>query len=88
MKAASSVLGATSYIDLESPDFAGTNRGASKEVLDALIFGVGDTCGPILELESSFARIDLASSVFTVDILDVGDLSTIKTISLGGTSTT
>jgi hypothetical protein len=74
--------------DLEGPDFAGTDGSTSENVLDTLVLGVGDTGGTILELESSFTRVDFASSVFTVDIFDIGDLSAVETFSLGGTSTT
>ena len=56
--------------------------------MDALVSRVGDTGSTVLELESSFTRVDLASSVFTVDILDIGDLGTIETLTLGGTATT
>jgi hypothetical protein len=74
--------------DLESPDFAGTDGSTGKEVLDTLVLGVGDTGGTVFELEPSFARVDFAGSVFTVDIFDIGDLGTVETFSLGCTSTT
>jgi hypothetical protein len=74
--------------DLESPYFAGTDRGTSEEVLDALVLGVGNTSCTVLELESSFARVDPASSVFTVDIFDIWDLGAVDSFSLRSTSTT
>ena len=74
--------------DLESPDFAGTDGGTSENVLDTLVFGVEDAGGTVLELESSFTRVDFAGSVFTVDIFDIGDLGTVETFSLGCTPTT
>jgi hypothetical protein len=74
--------------DLEGPDFAGTDGSTSEEVLDALVLGVEDAGGTVLDLESSFTRVNPASSVFTVDIFDIGDLGTVETFSLGCTSTT
>jgi hypothetical protein len=57
---------------LEGPDFAGTDRSTSKEVLDTLVLGVGDTGGTVLDLESSSTRVDLAGSVFAIDIFEWG----------------
>ena len=73
---------------LEGPDFTGTDSRTSEEVLDTFVLGVEDTGGTILDLESSFTGVDFASSVFTVDIFDIGDLGAVETLSLGGTSST
>jgi hypothetical protein len=73
---------------LVRPDSGSAGQTTSQEVLDALVFDVGDTSGTVLDLESSFTRVDFASSIFTVDILNTWDLGTVGTLTFGGTSTT
>ena len=73
---------------LVRPDSSSARHAASQEVLDTLVLDIGNTGGSVLDLESSFTRVDFASSVFAVDILDTGDLGTVDTLTFGGTSTT
>lgn len=73
---------------LVRPDSSSARHAAGQEVLDTVVLDIGNTGGSVLNLESSFTRVYFASSVFTVDILDTGDLGTIDTLAFGGTSTT
>jgi hypothetical protein len=74
--------------NLVRPDSRSARQTASQEVLDALVLDIGNTSGTVFDFESSFTRVDFASSVFTVDILNTGDLGTVGTLTFRGTSTT
>lgn len=68
---------------LVRPETLGTGQTVHDQLLDRVVFDIRDTCGTVLDLESSFTRVNLARSVFAADVLNTGDEGTVGTLSFG-----
>jgi hypothetical protein len=72
---------------LVGPDSLGTGNTASEDVLDALVLSIRDTGGTVLDLETTFTRVDFARSVFAADVFDTWDKGTVGSLAFGGATT-
>lgn len=66
------------------PEPLGTGQTVHDQLLDRSAFSVRNTSGTVLDLETSFTRVNLARSVFATDVLDTRDEGTVETLSFGG----
>lgn len=72
-----------------APELFGVGETADDHVLDgSFVLLLRDTRGTVDKVEATLARVDLAGSVFAVDILDTRDKGTVDTLTFGSTSTT